>query len=226
MNVITFASRKGGSGKSTLAAHLAAVANKPNRPCLLIDADPQGSLTLWNRLRRSDALPLKNGTRGVADLIKAAKRDGYEWVLIDTPPLMSAVVTDAIRSATLVVIPARATIFDLTAVRETIDLCRQLRKPYAVAFNAAPVKRNDIESPIVAQARQGLSRLGIPLWGGQITNRSSFSFALASGEGVKEFAEESLAAAEMNALWAAIDKSVKAINGAYAASNVMHRAAA
>jgi chromosome partitioning protein len=226
MNVITFASRKGGSGKSTLAAHLAAIANKPNRPCLLIDADPQGSLTLWNRLRRAEGLALKNGTRGVADIVKAAKRDGYEWVLIDTPPLMSATVADAIRAATLVVIPARATIFDLTAVRETIDLCRQLRKPYAVAFNAAPVKRNDMESPIVAQARQGLTRLGIPLWAGQITNRTSFSFALASGEGVKEFAEESLAAAEMNALWAAIDKSVKAINGAYSAANAMHRAAA
>jgi chromosome partitioning protein len=226
MNVITFASRKGGSGKSTLAAHLAAIANKPNRPCLLIDADPQASLTLWNRLRRSEGLALKNGTRGVADIVKAAKRDGYEWVLIDTPPLMSAVVTDAIRAATLVVIPARATIFDLTAVRETIDLCRQLRKPYAVAFNAAPVKRNEAESPIVAQARQALTRLGIPLWAGQITNRTSFSFALASGEGVKEFAEESLAAAEMNALWAAIDKSVKAINGAYSAANAMHRAAA
>jgi chromosome partitioning protein len=226
MNVITFASRKGGSGKSTLAAHLAAIANKPNRPCLLIDADPQASLTLWNRLRRSEGLALKNGTRGVADIVKAAKRDGYEWVLIDTPPLMSAVVTDAIRAATLVVIPARATIFDLTAVRETIDLCRQLRKPYAVAFNAAPVKRNEAESPIVAQARQALTRLGIPLWAGQITNRSSFSFALASGEGVKEYAEESLAAAEMNALWTAIDKSVKAINGAYSAANAMHRAAA
>jgi chromosome partitioning protein len=226
MNVITFASRKGGSGKSTLAAHLAAVANKPSRPCLLIDADPQGSLTLWNKLRRSEALALKNGMRGVADIVKAAKRDDYEWVLIDTPPLMSAVVADAIRAATLVVIPARATIFDLTAVRETIDLCRQLRKPYAVAFNAAPVKRNDIESPIMAQARQGLTRLGIPLWAGQITNRSSFSFALASGEGVKEFAEESLAAAEMNALWSAIEKSVKAINGAYSTGTPMHRAAA
>jgi chromosome partitioning protein len=226
MNVITFASRKGGSGKSTLAAHLAAIANKPSRPCLLIDADPQGSLTLWNRLRRTDALAIKNGTRGVAEIVKAAKRDGCEWVLIDTPPLMSAVVTDAIRCATLVVIPARATIFDLTAVRETIDVCRQLRKPYAVAFNAAPVKRNDMESPIVAQARQGLIRLGVPLWGGQTTNRSSFSFALASGEGVKEFAEESLAAAEMNALWGAIEKSVKAIHGAYSAANTMHQRAA
>ena len=61
MNVIVFASRKGGTGKSTLAAHLAAHIHRSTRPCLLIDADPQGSLTLWHRLRESGEPPLKNG---------------------------------------------------------------------------------------------------------------------------------------------------------------------
>jgi chromosome partitioning protein len=227
MNVVVFASRKGGSGKSTLTAHLASVANKPSRPCLLIDADPQGSLTLWNRLRGSggNGLDIKNGTRGVSEIVRAAKRD-YDWALIDTPPHVSALVTDAIRSATLVIIPARPTIFDLTAVRETIELCRELRKPYAVVFNCAPVKRNEMDSPIVAQARDGLSKYNIPIWSGQITNRTSFSFALASGEGAREFDAESQAAAEMSALWSAIEKSVKAIHGTYEGARAMHRAAA
>src|SRR6201981_1031052 len=102
MDVIVFASRKGGSGKSTLAAHLAAHAHKPSRPCLLIDADPQGSLTLWHRLRGAqsgaDDLPIKAVQRGIADVLKAAKRDGVEWVFVDTAPNMSASVTDAIRA--------------------------------------------------------------------------------------------------------------------------------
>ena len=51
MNVIVFASRKGGSGKSTLAAHLAAHVHKSTKPCLMVDGDPQGSLTLWHKLR-------------------------------------------------------------------------------------------------------------------------------------------------------------------------------
>src|SRR5258707_59917 len=101
MNVIVVASRKGGSGKSTLTAHLAAHANKSSRPCLLIDADPQGSLTLWHGLRGNGEPALKSGLRGVSDIVKAAKRD-YEWIFVDTPPVMSAVVTDAVRSATLV----------------------------------------------------------------------------------------------------------------------------
>src|ERR1700749_43002 len=106
MNVIVFASRKGGSGKSTLTAHLAAQAHRPARPVLLIEADPQGSLALWHKLRGSGEPPLRAAIEVVADLVKAARRSGYEWVFIDTPPNMSAAVTDAIHAATLVIIPA------------------------------------------------------------------------------------------------------------------------
>jgi chromosome partitioning protein len=224
MNVIVFAARKGGSGKSTLTAHIAAHANKSSRPCLLIDADPQGSLTLWHGLRGTGEPVLKSGLRGVSEILKAAKRD-YDWAFVDTPPQMTGVVTDAIRAATLVVIPTRPTVFDLTAVRETIDLCRASRKPYAVVINAAPVKRDDQESPIVTQAREGLAKLRVPVWGGQITNRTNFSLSLAAGEGAKEYEADSPAAAEISRLWTAITKSVQAIEGAYAGA-AMHKAAA
>jgi chromosome partitioning protein len=52
MNVITLASRKGGAGKSTLTAHLATCAHAGGYRSLVIDADPQGSVTLWHSLRR------------------------------------------------------------------------------------------------------------------------------------------------------------------------------
>ncbi|MEA2938631.1 MAG: chromosome partitioning protein, partial [Alphaproteobacteria bacterium] len=105
MNVIVFASRKGGSGKSTLAAHLAAHVHTPSRPVLMIDADPQGSLSLWHKLRNGGEPPLAEGTESVRELVKTAKRNGYEWVFVDTPPNVSAIVTDAIAAATLIVIP-------------------------------------------------------------------------------------------------------------------------
>jgi chromosome partitioning protein len=225
MNVIVFASRKGGSGKSTLAAHLATCASKSSRSCLLIDSDPQGSLTLWHAIRGTGEPALKTASRGIVDIVKAAKREGYEWVLIDTPPTKSPVVTEAIRAATLVVIPSRPTVFDLNAVAETINVSRELDKPYAVVINAAPAKREGMESPIVIQAREGLKRLGVPLWPGQITNRTSFSLALAKGQGAREYAEESLAASEIVALWSAIERSVKAIQG-LSEGKSMHRLAA
>ncbi len=178
MNVIVFASRKGGSGKSMLAAHLAAHANAQCRPLMLIDADPQGSLTLWHRLRGSAEPALKSGARGVAEVVKTARREGYRWAFIDTPPNMSAIVAEAIRAATLVVIPARLAVFDLAAIKETIELARGARSPYAVVINAAPARRDNTESPFVTESREVISRLNIPVWAGQIIADRAYARAM------------------------------------------------
>lgn len=226
MIVVTVASRKGGSGKSTLTAHLAAYANKASRRCLLVDADPQGSLTLWHSLRKSGEPLLRNGTRGIDNLIKAAGEAGFDWVFIDTPPNTSGIVNDAIRAATLVVIPARPSIFDLDAVKETIAHARERRKPYAVVINGAPPKRDNAESAVTTAARESLDKLKAPVWSGQITHRSVYSMALGDGEGVREFEPDSLAANEIGRLFTAIERSVKVIQGDATAANPMHRRAA
>ena len=226
MNVIVFASRKGGTGKSTLAAHLAAHVHKASRPGLLIVADPKGSLTLWHKLRGTDEPKLKTAVRSVTELVAAAKRDGIEWVFIDTPPNLSAVVDDAIRNATMVIIPARPGVFDVDAVQETIRSCRAARKPYAVVMNGAPALRDDNESRIVAIAREALAKFKAPVWSGQITNRADLLLALGQGEGAREYAADGRAASEISRLWSAIERSIKAIRGTASASGAMHKSAA
>lgn len=225
MNVLAFASRKGGAGKSTLAAHLATHVHCPTRPCLLIDDDPQGSLTLWNELRGEARLPLKTVKRGIRRIVKKAKRHGIEWIFIDTPPINCVSVIEAIEAATLVIIPCRPGLFDIDAVQETIAFAREARTPYAVVFNAAPPKRGDIEAPAVTLARRCLAKLDVPVWGGQISHRVSFSLALSEGEGVKDYDSDPGSAAEISGLWSAIEKSVKAIHGAHEKA-AMHRVAA
>jgi chromosome partitioning protein len=226
MNVITVASRKGGSGKSTLTAHLAAYANKASRRCLVIDADPQGSLSLWHSLRKTGEPLLRRATRGIDKLIKAAKGAGLDWVFIDTPPQMSGIVNDAIRAATLVVIPARPSVFDLDAVKETIEYARERRKPYAIVINGAPPRRDANDAPITFAAREILDALQAPVWSGQITQRTTYSLALAEGEGAREFDPESQAASEIAGLFSAVERSLKAIHGAGSSANAMHRRAA
>ncbi|MET0220193.1 MAG: ParA family protein [Tardiphaga sp.] len=226
MNVIVFASRKGGSGKSTLAAHLAAQVHKSSKPCLLIDADPQGSLTLWHKLRGTNEPSLKVANRSVTELVAAAKREGIEWVFIDTPPNTSAIVEDAIKNATMVIIPARPGVFDVDAVQSTIQSCRAARKPYAVVINGAPASRDGVENRIVAMAREALAIFKAPVWSGQISNRADLLLALGEGEGVREYAADGRGAGEIAKLWAAIERSVKAIRGNASASGTMHKQAA
>jgi chromosome partitioning protein len=226
MNVIVFASRKGGSGKSTLAAHIAAHVHKSTKPCLMIDADPQGSLTLWHKLRGTNEPPIKSAVNSISGIVAAAKREGIEWVFVDTPPNTSAVVEDAIKNATMVIIPARPGVFDVDAVQATIQTCRSARKPYAVVLNGAPARRDEEESPIVTIARESLAKFKAPVWSGQITNRADLLMALAQGEGAREYSAEGRAAAEIGKLWAAIERSVKAIRGSASASGAMHKQAA
>ena len=115
-------------------------------------------------------------------------------MFVDTPPTMWVVVGEAIRAATLVVIPARPGLFDLAAVRETVATARERDKPYAVVINAAPVKRDDKESPVVTQARTHLDSLGIPVWAGQISQRAGYALTLASGASATEAEPQSSAA--------------------------------
>ena len=54
MHVIVLASQKGGAGKTTLAAHIAIAAEAGgDGPAVLIDADPQGSLSAWWNVREA-----------------------------------------------------------------------------------------------------------------------------------------------------------------------------
>ena len=226
MNVIALASRKGGAGKSTLTAHLAAFAQGEGHRCLLVDADPQGSLALWHS-RRADGQPaLETATRGIERALAQAMVDGYTWVFIDTSPTMWVVVQEAIRAATLVLIPARPGFFDLAAVRETVAVARKYAKPYAVVINAAPVKRDEKDSPAVALSRGELDRLTIPVWSGQISNRAAYLTSLAAGMSAGDLTPDSPARNEIARLWSAVERSVAAINGAHAGTSPMHDLAA
>lgn len=226
MNVITLASRKGGAGKSTLTAHLAGYAHALGHRTLVIDADPQGSLSLWHAHRRHGEPRLRSADRGIERAVAYAMVEGFDWVFIDTAPNMWLVVQEAIRAATLAVIPARPAFFDLNSVLDTVKTARTLNKPYAVVLNAAPPKRDDREVPVVAQSRAFLDRHGVPVWHGQISQRGSYALLLAAGASACEAAPETLAAVEIASLWRSIDRSVAAINAAHAGAGAANAATA
>jgi hypothetical protein len=78
---------------------------------------------------------------------------------------------------------------------------------------------------LVLQARNSLAEQRVPVWAGQITQRTNFSLSLAEGEGAKEYEAASQAAAEIGRLWLGIERSVKAIHGVRQGA-AMHRVAA
>ena len=78
----------------------------------------------------------------------------------------------------------------------------------------------------MTESREVISKLNVPVWSGQITNRADYVSALGSGLGVTEYNGRSQAALEIAQLWSAIRRSVKAIDRVYRTAGVMHRVAA
>lgn len=209
MRVIAFASQKGGSGKSTLAAHLSVMADNPKRPALLIDADPQGSLAFWHELRQVETPVLVKCEASEIDAtMEAARRDGIEWVFVDTPPHNAPAIADAMRAADLIIIPLRPAVFDLAAVAKTLDMARALSKPVLPVINSAPPRRGIAQAPVVSEAREALLSMHATPWAGQVTQRAAFAHALASGQAVGEFEPASPAAREMGDLWQEVRRAL------------------
>src|SRR4028119_562757 len=57
VKVIVAASQKGGSGKTTLVRSLAVAAEARHAPVVMLDTDPQGSLTSWYNRRPAGTPP-------------------------------------------------------------------------------------------------------------------------------------------------------------------------
>jgi hypothetical protein len=66
-------------------------------------------------------------------------------------------------------------------------------------INGAPAVREGAESPLCTAARQSLEELRAPVWFGQITHRTTYSLALADGQGAREFEPESKPGSRSNA---------------------------
>lgn len=205
MHVVLIATQKGGGGKSTLAAHFGALADKDGKT-LLVDADPQGSLSYWYKCRKEPTPVLaKADANSIGGLLESAKEDGVEWVIIDSAPHNSPLMSSLMRRASVTVVPVRPGPFDLNAAGATLEMAKVLKAPMACVINAAPpITRGETETSIVAEARAVLISMGAPVLPGQISQRAAFSHALITGQAVTEYDPDSRAAAEIAIMWAAV----------------------
>lgn len=213
MKIITIASQKGGAGKSTFAVNLATLANEEGAPALLIDTDPQGSISVWRKLRSTRTpilVPCRTDELG--KVLDTARRQGsIDWVFIDGPPQNGEEIAAMMEASTLVLIPTRPALFDLASVAATIGMARSVQRPFFVALNAVPPKRGITEQPAVLAARKAIKEMGAPLWRGAVAQRTVYTQALASGESVTEFEAGGAAADEMRLLWRDVSEAARAM---------------
>ena len=199
MNVIVVASQKGGVGKSTLALHLG-VAAEPRT--VLLDMDPQQTLTRWWSTREAEIPALAEATiGGLSSKLQLLQTEGYELCIVDTPPAVTTSITAVIEVADLVLIPVRPSPADLWAVGATIDIARKAEKPFAFVLSQATRG-----ATLVTQAMAALSHYG-PV-AGVIHSRVGFAGVLSDGRTVLEHEPRGPAAAEIKDLWRFVQSGI------------------
>jgi chromosome partitioning protein len=194
--VIAVAQQKGGAGKTMLAAQLA-VALTEGGSVALVDIDPQGSLTIWGKLRAAAPKAVKTikvetiaGWRLATEVEKLKK--SHDYVLIDTPPVIDSDARRAIRGADLVLVPLNPAPPDLWAAEGTLKLAAEEKRKTALVFNRAPSAsrlRKKLETEIAAR---GLTLLSVAL-----ANRAGYANAFADGLGITEAGPTTVAAEEV-----------------------------
>ena len=197
MRTIVVASQKGGVGKTTIAGHLGvwAAQNKAG-PVALIDTDPQGSLASWWNERKNE-VPVFARVE-IAKLIEHLRilaKAGIKLAIIDTPPSVTTMIQQVVRTADLVLIPTRPSPHDLRAVGSTVELVENEGKRMIFIINgAAPRAR------IAGEAAVALSQHGTvaPV---TLHQRTDFASSMIDGRTVQEIDSRSRSAEEIGKLW-------------------------
>lgn len=201
---ITMAATKGGVGKTTLSTALAVRASERGDRVAMIDRDPQESLGSWCDRRGGLKGPKLFDVDSTAEAIGLIQAEGFDWLIIDTPPAMLPLIEDAIAQSDLVIIPTRASALDLLAVDPVIDLCRTHGKPYAFVINSA-----DPRQKLTKTAAQYLSVHG-RVFETIVAQRVAYVAAMTNGKGPTEVDKTGSTANELDALWAEIEKAMAA----------------
>jgi chromosome partitioning protein len=203
--VIAFAAAKGGSGSSTVASALAVQAVAEGSRVVILDAEPQRSMTLfWKRRGQPDNPLVKPSLDPVADA--AVLRTGAcDWVFVDSMHAMVEHIEQAVEAADLVVIVTRISAFDLATTRLVAGACKRFGKRFCFVLNGTdPSWKSGI-----ASARKHLKALGGPVVAKTIRQRVIYARGLMAGKTGPEGAdaEEAEAAGdEIKGVWRAIKK--------------------
>jgi chromosome partitioning protein len=119
--IVLVTHQKGGVGKSTLTFNLAQNISK-NAKVAVLDFDLQGSLSQLKELVTDfEIIPFKDE---IGDILKL----NYDFIFIDTPPYLSNHLPKMIAIADLVIVPTKAGILDLLAIKGSLQLIEAAQK--------------------------------------------------------------------------------------------------
>ena len=188
MPVIAIINQKGGTGKTTLSTNLA-WAFAESSSVLLLDADPQGSAQDWAGSQAKPLLSLAVKAVEPGRLMQNIRSltSAYDWVIIDGPPGITKISADAVRVADLVLIPAKASPFDVWAASDIVAAVQARQKTTQGMPKAAfVITMTRPRTRLSRQIDTALAEYALPTLQARTTERVSYPQAAIEGKSVLE----------------------------------------
>lgn len=204
MKVLAIIGQKGGSGKTTTALGLAVAATMAGRRVAVIDLDPQATAANWGDRREDKESPAVVSCQAarLVQVLEAAKAQGVQLAIIDTPGKSSDTATRAAKAADRVLLPIQPHLFDIETLESVAEILVLAGKPpAAVVVNRAPVQGKRHED-----TREALVRMGYEVAPVVLFNRAAHGDATNLGQAASEYEPKGKAAHEIANLYSYIDK--------------------
>lgn len=200
---LLMAATKGGTGKSTLAIHLAIVAHLGGLKTIILDADAddeQYSCMEWVALR---SIPgpkvLKVRAERLLEALAWAKREGYQFIVIDTPGHDIVVSRAVVDHADFMLTPSQPSPLDLKATKPVRRLWDISATPAAVVLNG--VIRETLPRTLRYVERYSAQGQVLPAF---VARRVQYVDSIENGLGVSEYMPDESGDREMRRLLRAI----------------------
>ena len=148
--VIAVANQKGGVGKTTSAVNIAAWLGAKGKKTLLVDIDPQGNSTSGvgfdrRTLKTTSYDILINGAKGEDAVLEtkfeklsvipskadlAPLRTEFDYIIIDCPPSLGLITTNALNASDSVLIPVQCEYYALEGLSQLMSSVQAVKRRY------------------------------------------------------------------------------------------------
>ena len=159
----------------------------------------QGNLTQWWVLRGEPMNPRLVEVEHITRDVEVLRASRFEWLIVDTPPLELDIIENAVLKADAILIPVRASIFDIGSITPVVEMARERHKPYAFVLSAVDSRFKKLtERAMAALVSEG------PICATRISYRQPYISALTGGMAGHEVEED--LRPEIDSLWGEVKR--------------------
>jgi len=207
--IISFLNQKGGVGKTTLSINVAGYLARQGHRVLLIDADKQASASTWASIR--DESPFQVVSLARANMAKDAMQmaEDYTHTVIDGPPHAEEIARSCIIASDFVALPIEPSGLSTWASDLTVKQVREAQE-FKPSLECGFVVSRKIGKTVIGRDIRNLAaQANVPILNAEIEQRVAFAESLTMGQTIFEWAPESAAAREIEALVKEIQNHVE-----------------